>query len=175
DIITNMTLDWLQNERKQDEPFMLMYLHKAPHREWLMAEKHMEKFTAKKFPEPATLFDDYIGRGSAARDAEMNLLKHMNWAGDSKIYPEVMTELGIPDVSGWDKGAFEREVGRMTPAQRATWDKTYMKINDDFKKAYPKMTEKEKMQWRYQRYMQDYLSTIASVDDNVGRVLDYLE
>ena len=175
DIITDMTLDWLQNERKQDEPFMLMYLHKAPHREWLMAEKHMEKFTAKKFPEPATLFDDYIGRGSAARDAEMNLLKHMNWAGDSKIYPEVMTELGIPDVSGWDKGAFEREVGRMTPAQRATWDKTYMKINDDFKKAYPKMTEKEKMQWRYQRYMQDYLGTIASVDDNVGRVLDYLE
>jgi arylsulfatase A-like enzyme len=175
DIITDMTLDWLKNERKPDKPFMLMYLHKAPHREWLMSEKHMEEFTAKKFPEPATLFDDYSGRGSAARDAEMNLLKHMNWAGDSKIYPEVMTELGIPDASGWDIGAFVREVGRMNPTQRAIWDKTYMKINEDFKKAYPKMTEKEKMQWRYQRYMQDYLGTIASVDDNVGRVLDYLE
>lgn len=37
------------------------------------------------------------------------------------------------------------------------------------------MTEKELMQWRFQRYMQDYLGTIASVDENVGRVLDYLE
>lgn len=175
DIVTDMTLDWLQNERKADQPFMLMYLHKAPHREWLMAERHMEEYTQKTFPEPATLFDDYSGRGSAARDAEMNLLKHMNWAGDSKIYPEVMSELGIPDASGWDKGAFDREVGRMGPEQRANWDKSYMKINEDFKKAYPTMTEKEKMQWRYQRYMQDYLGTIKSVDENVGRVLDYLE
>ena len=83
--------------------------------------------------------------------------------------------MGIPDASGWDKGAFDREVGRLTPAQRENWDKAYMKVNEDFKKAYPTMTEKEKMQWRYQRYMQDYLGTIASVDENVGRVLDYLE
>jgi arylsulfatase A-like enzyme len=175
DIVTDMTLDWLQNERKADQPFMLMYLHKAPHREWLMAERHMEEFTKKTFPEPATLFDDYSGRGSAAREAEMNLLKHMNWSGDSKLYPETMGEMGIPDESGWDKGAFEREVGRLSPEQRANWDKAYMKVNEDFKKAFPTMTEKEKMQWRYQRYMQDYLGTIASVDENVGRVLDYLE
>jgi len=175
DIVTDMTLDWLQNERKADQPFMLMYLHKAPHREWLMAERHMEEFTKKTFPEPSTLFDDYSGRGSAAKEAEMNLLKHMNWSGDSKLYPETMTEMGIPDESGWDKGAFEREVGRLSPEQKANWDKAYMKVNADFKKAYPCMTEKEKMQWRYQRYMQDYLGTIASVDENVGRVLDYLE
>ncbi|OOG73090.1 sulfatase [Algoriphagus sp. A40] len=175
DIVTDMTLDWLQNERNADQPFMLMYLHKAPHREWLMAERHMNEYTNKTFPEPATLFDDYSGRGSAAWDAEMNLLKHMNWAGDSKLYPEVMEEMGIPDISGWDKGAFDREVGRLNPEQRANWDKAYMKVNKDFKKAYPTMTEKEKMQWRYQRYMQDYLGTIASVDENVGRVLDYLE
>lgn len=175
DIVTDMTLDWLQNERKADQPFMLMYLHKAPHREWLMAERHMEEFTKKSFPEPATLFDDYSGRGSAAKEAEMNLLKHMNWSGDSKLYPETMAEMGIPDESGWDKGAFEREVGRLGPEQKANWDKAYMKVNEDFKKAFPTMTEKEKMQWRYQRYMQDYLGTIASVDENVGRVLDYLE
>lgn len=175
DIVTDMTLDWLQNERKADQPFMLMYLHKAPHREWLPAERHLQEFTGKTFPEPATLFDDYSGRGSAAKEAEMNLLKHMNWSGDSKLYPEVLDEMGIADASGWDKGAFEREVGRLNPAQRANWDKAYMKVNEEFKKAYPTMTEKEKMQWRYQRYMQDYLGTIKSVDENVGRVLDYLE
>ena len=175
DIVTDMTLDWLQNERKADQPFLLMYLHKAPHREWLMAERHMAEFTKKTFPEPTTLFDDYSGRGSAAKEAEMNLLKHMNWSGDSKLYPEVMDEMGIPDLSGWDKGAFEREVGRLSPEQKANWDKAYMQVNEDFKKAFPTMTEKEKMQWRYQRYMQDYLGTIAAVDENVGRVLDYLE
>ena len=175
DIITDMTLDWLQNERKADQPFLLFYLHKAPHREWLPAERHIADFANRKFPEPTTLFDDYSGRGRAAKEAEMNLLKHMNWAGDSKIYPEVMDELGIPDASGWDKGAFNREVGRLNPAQRANWDAVYGPMNEEFKKAFPKMTEKEKMQWRYQRYMQDYLGTIQAVDENVGRVLDYLE
>ncbi|PZX47561.1 sulfatase family protein [Algoriphagus chordae] len=175
DIITDMTLDWLQNERKADQPFMLMYLHKAPHREWLPAERHVEEFTNRTFKEPATLFDDYSGRGRAAHEAEMNLLTDMHWSGDSKVYPEVMDELGIAENSGWDKGAFEREVGRMNESQRANWDKAYMKVNEDFKKAYPSMTEEDKMKWRYQRYMQDYLGTIRAVDENVGRVLDYLE
>ena len=48
-------------------------------------------------------------------------------------------------------------------------------MNEEFEKLYPTMGEKEKMQWRYQRYMQDYLACIAAVDENVGRLLDYLE
>ncbi|QLE02464.1 sulfatase [Galbibacter sp. BG1] len=175
DIITDMTLNWLDNERNKEEPFMLMYLHKAPHREWLPAPRHYKEYIHKTFPEPETLFDDYEGRGTAAKTAEMNLLKHMNWAGDSKVYPKVMDELGIPDASGWDKKAFYREVGRMNEEQRASWDSVYMPMNEDFKKRYPNMTEKEKMQWRYQRYMQDYLGTIAAVDENVGRLLNYLD
>jgi len=175
DIITDMTLDWLENERKADQPFFLAYLHKAPHREWLPAERHLAEFAKKTFPEPATLFDDYSGRGTAAKEAEMNLLHHMNWAGDSKIYPEVMDQLGIPDASGWDKGAFKREVGRMNAEQRANWDKVYQPMNDAFIQSYPGMSDEDKMRWRFQRYMQDYLGTIASVDENVGRVLDYLE
>ncbi len=175
DIITDMTLDWLANERKADEPFMLMYLHKAPHREWLPAGRHVEEFTNRAFKEPATLFDDYSGRGRAAKEEEMNLLEDMHWAGDSKIRPEVMDELGIEPTSSWDKAAFEGEVGRMNPEQRAVWDNAYEKVIEDFKKAYPTMTEEDKMKWRYQRYMQDYLGTIKAVDENVGRVLDYLE
>ena len=175
DIITDMTLDWLQEERNPEEPFLLFYLHKAPHREWLPAERHLEEFTQRTFPEPATLFDDYSGRGRAAKEAEMNLLKHMNWSGDSKIYPSVMPELGIPQTSAWDTMAFSREVGRLTPAQLANWTRSYDKVNAALKESFPSMGEKEKMQWRYQRYMQDYLGTIRAVDENVGRVLDYLE
>jgi len=175
DIITEMTLDWLEEERDPNKPFLLFYLHKAPHREWLPAPRHYKEFINKTFPEPPTLFDDYEGRGTAAKEAEMNLLKHMNWAGDSKIYPEVMDELGIPETYSWDKGAFDREVGAMNPAQRAEWDEVYGPMNEEFKKNYPNMTEEEKMKWRYQRYMQDYLGSIAAVDEGVGRVLDYLD
>jgi len=175
DIITDMTLDWLTEERDENKPFLLMYLHKAPHREWLPAKRHYQEYTKKSFEEPATLFDNYEGRGSAAKQAEMNILQHQNWAGDSKIYPEVMDELGIKEAAHWDKRAFKRTVGRMNEQQRADWDKVYKPIIDDFKNQYPTMTKDDLMRWRYQRYMQDYLGSIASVDEGVGKVLDYLE
>ena len=175
DIITEMTLEWMEEGRDESKPFFLAYLHKAPHREWLPAERHYREYIQKSFPEPSNLFDDYTGRGTAARSAEMNILEHMNWAGDSKIYPEVMDELGIPDASGWDKDAFNRKVGRLNPQQRTSWDSVYGLMNDEFRKKYPNMTEREKMQWRYQRYMQDYLACVEAVDENVGRLLDYLD
>src|SRR6188768_3742867 len=112
DIVTDMTLEWLQKERKPDQPFMLMYLHKAPHRSWLMAERHLQDFTNKKFPEPETLFDDYSGRTPPAAEAEMNILKHMSWAGDNKVLPEVMDELGIAEI-GYDKIRYKNDLGRL--------------------------------------------------------------
>ena len=104
----------------------------------------------------------------------MNILKHMSWAGDNKVFPEVMDELGIAEI-GFDKARYNAEFSRLTPSQAENFKKAYTKVNDDFKKLYPQMTDKDKMKWKYQRYMQDYLGTIKSVDDNVGRLLDYLE
>jgi arylsulfatase A-like enzyme len=175
DIITDMAIDWMENDRDKNKPFLLMYLHKAPHREWFPAPRHQAEYTGKTFNEPATLFDNFETRGTAARTAEMNLVKHMNFAGDSKIYPEVMDELGIPEYMSWDKEAFIKEYDRMTDEERESWDKHYLPINEQFKKEYPNMDENDLMHWRYQRYMQDYLGCIASVDEGVGRVLDYLE
>ena len=174
DIVTDMTLDWLDTERKKDDPFMLMYLHKAPHRSWLMAERHMDEFTQKTFKEPTTLFDDHEGM-PAAKVAEMNIHGDMGWAADSKLYPDVMDELGLEEQIGYDKLRFEMGVGRLDSTQRANFDAAYRPVADAFKKQYPSMSDKEIAQWRYQRYMQDYLGTIKSVDENVGRVLDYLE
>lgn len=176
DIITDMTLDWLKKERDTEKPFLLMYLHKAPHREWLPAERHLKTYSEKTYPEPSTLFDNYEGRTTAAKSAEMNLLTHMNWAGDSKIYPETMDKLGIKPTTEWDKEGFTKEYNRMDALQKANWDGVYTLINKQFEDKYKAgMSEKELMQWRFQRYMQDYLGTIAAVDENVGRVLDYLE
>ena len=173
DIVTDMTLDWLEKERKPDQPFLLMYLHKAPHRSWLMAGRHMEEYTQRTFPEPATLFDGYESRPAAA-GAEMSVRRHMSWSGDNKIAPQTMREMGLGQI-GIDTLRYTFSVGRMDSTQRATFDKYYGPINEAFRAAYPNMTEEEIMKWKYQRYLQDYLGTIKAVDENVGRVLDYLE
>ena len=175
DIITDLTINWLGRQRNPEEPFLLMYLHKAPHREWFPAERHFREFTQKTFPEPDNLFDDYEGRGTAAKTAEMNLLKDMNWAGDSKIYPEVMDSLGLTERMAWGKRALTETLARMTEAERKAWHEVYGPINEDFLARYPKMDDEALMKWRYQRYMQDYLGSIAAVDENVGRLLDYLD
>ena len=175
DVITDLTLDWMKNRRDPEKPFLLFFLHKAPHREWLPAERHYKEFTRKTFPEPPTLFDDYEGRGTAAREAEMNILIHQNWAGDSKLRPEVLDELGIVPSSDWDKRAMQNQYDRFTEEQLASWNAVYDPIIEDFKERYPTMSKKEQMQWKYQRYMQDYLGCIAAVDEGVGTLLDYLD
>ncbi|MCW0483741.1 sulfatase [Prolixibacteraceae bacterium A06] len=175
DIITDLTLDWMKNRRKKEQPFLLMYLQKAPHREWIPAERHYREFTKKTFPEPETLFDNYEGRGTAAKTAEMNLLHHMTISADNKIYPEVAEELGIREASNWGKNVFLQKYKRLNEAQKEQYDEVYGPINEAFKKAYPALNDEDLMRWKYQRYMQDYLACIAAVDENVGRVLDYLD
>lgn len=174
DLITDMTIDWLKEERKSNQPFLLMYLHKAPHRSWMMAERHMEEFTRLKFIEPETLFDNYSGRSAPVAEAEMNILKHLSWSGDNKVFPEVMDRLAIPQI-GPDKQRFNAEVGRLNPEQLLRFRKSFAHINEEFEKRYPSMTDADKMRWKYQRYMQDYLGSIRALDENVGRLLDHLE
>jgi len=177
DIITDLTIDWLDKKRDTEKPFLMMYLHKAPHRPWWPSPEKFKEFAQKEFTEPATLFDNYEGRGTAARTAEMNILKHMYYGHDSKIKPETIEEMGniepkIPENKNYFNGG---SYYRTNKAQRAFYKPVVDSINNFFKKNWPSMSTEEKMRWKYQRYMQDYLGCISSVDDNVGRVLDYLE
>jgi arylsulfatase A-like enzyme len=177
DIITDLSIDWLKKERNSDDPFMLMYLHKAPHRPWWPRADKFAEFSKKQFPEPASLFDDYKNRGTAAKTAEMNLLKHMMYSHDSKIYPEPLVEMGdlaSPKVEEF-RNSFYGPYNRATEEQKAEYKPTLDSINAFFKANWPTMTDEEKMKWKYQRYMQDYLASISSVDDNIGRLLDHLD
>ncbi len=177
EIITDVTLDWLKENGQGQEPFMMMYLHKAPHRPWWPTPERFAEYYEKTFPEPPTLFDDYSGRGTAAHTAEMNLLDHMQYGHDSKVYPEVQAAMGDelkPNMEQYDNG-FYGPYNRATPEQQAAYKPTLDKIATDFEANWPTMTDEEKMRWKYQRYMQDYLACISLVDDNVGRLLDYLD
>jgi arylsulfatase A-like enzyme len=177
DIITDLTLNWLQEKRDETKPFLMMYLHKAPHRPWWPRPDKFAEFTKKTFPEPPTLFDDYANRGTAAKTAEMNILRHQQYGHDSKIRPETLEEMGevLPIIPNSFKNGFYGSYNRVTPEQDALYKPIIDSINTWFKANWPSMNEEEKMKWKYQRYMQDYLGSISSVDDNVGRVLDYLD
>lgn len=177
DIITDLTLDWLDKKRDTLKPFMLMYLHKAPHRPWWPSPEKFKEFVTKKFPEPASLFDDYENRGTAAKTAEMNLLHDMMYSHDSKIRPETVAKMEnlTPAVREYQGGWDNPYANRANEVQKALYDPILDEINKDFEENWPSMTEEEKMKWKYQRYMQDYLACISSVDDNVGRLLDYLD
>ena len=186
DIITDLTLNWFKTKRDEAKPFLMMYLHKAPHRAWWPSPEKFAEFYEKEFPEPKTLFDDYSGRGTAAKTAEMNILTHMQYMHDSKVRPSTIEEMGkIEPEIVYVKGdgtlmrptakGFNDPFGRANEEQKKKYDITLDKISKDFKANWPKMNNKAKMKWKFQRYMQDYLATISSVDDNVGRVLNYLE
>jgi len=149
DIITDYALKWLK-ERTGDKPFCLMYHHKAPHREWEPGPKYLTMYDDVKIPEPENLFDDYSNRGRAAKEQDMSIEKTMN-DRDLKLVPPK----------------------NLTPEQKKLWDAAYEPKNEAFRKA--NLKGKDLVRWKYQRYIKDYLRCIASVDENVGRVLDYLD
>ena len=150
DIITDLALTWLKDKRDKDKPFMLMYQHKAPHRNWQPGPEHLAMYDDVTIPEPATLFDDWANRTSATHVQEMTVANHLS-DNDLKLKPPK----------------------NLTPEQLAKWNAAYDPKNEAFRKA--NLGGKELVRWKYQRYLKDYLRCIASVDDNVGRLLAYLD
>ena len=175
DVITDLTLNWLDKKRDKKKPFMMMYLHKAPHRAWWPSPEKFKEFSNRTFPEPTTLFDNYDNRGTAARTAEMNIRDQL-LSYDNKVFPEAIEAIGITNDDTRNKKYFKRgDFSRMNVHQKSLYKPILEAIAKDFKSQWPIMSDKEKMSWQYQRYIQDYLACISSVDDNVGRVLDYLD
>jgi arylsulfatase A-like enzyme len=149
DIVTDVSLDWLQ-KRDKSRPFVLMMQHKAPHREWSPALRHLNADKDRVYAEPPTLFDDYSGRGLAEHDQDMTI---------EKTFTERDAKFQAPPS--------------LTPEQLKEWNAYYEPRNAKAKAA--NLTGKDLTRWRYQRYMHDYLATVRAVDESVGRVLDYLD
>lgn len=165
-ITTDIALDWLKNKRNQDKPFLILYHQKAPHRTWMPEEKYLKLFKDSTFTPPANFFDNYENRPVAAKH-EMGIFEHMDLAYDLKMLDkekEIQTKY---------RGYAQNMYNRMDSTQREAWDKHYDPIITDFKAR--NLEGKELALWKFDRYMKDYLSTIQSVDDGVGEMLDYLD
>lgn len=149
DVITDRTIDWLDN-RDRDKPFFLMCQHKAPHGRWEPALRHLSLFDDVEIPEPATLFDDYSGRSPAAAGHKM----------------------GIADDIG-EHRLMLKYSSRFTPEQFNVFDGYFRPRNEVYLKM--RLTGKDRTQWHYQRFIRNYLRCVRAVDENIGRMLDYLD
>lgn len=150
EIVTDLTLKWLTDQRDTEKPFMLMYQHKAPHREWAPGPRQLTMYDDQAIPEPPTLFEDYSKRGPAVQQQDMTIAETMD-AVDLKLRPP----------------------RNLTPEQLEAWNAAYEPKNEAFREA--NLEGKELVRWKYQRYIKDYLRCIASVDEQLGRVLDWLD
>jgi arylsulfatase A-like enzyme len=149
DVITDLSIDWIKN-RDKSKPFMLMCQHKAPHREWSPALRHLGWDNDQEHPEPETLFDDFAGRSLAISDHRMGLDRTFS-ESDVKLVPP-------PGIN-----AKELE----------TWKAYYEPRNEAFRQS--NLSGEELVRWRYQRYMHDYLGCVKAVDESVGKILDTLQ
>ncbi|QEE49068.1 sulfatase [Flavobacterium alkalisoli] len=165
DLITDKSIAWIDENKKGDKPFFLMVHHKAPHRNWMPALRHLNMYDSIQFPIPDTYYAKHEGQ-PAAQQQLMTIYDDMYEGHDLKITKKE----GSPKLA---HNPWTNDFDRMTPLQRKVWDSAYQAKNDAFHKA--NLHGKELAEYKYQRYVQDYLATIASVDEGVGKILDYLD
>lgn len=165
-IVTDLALNWLK-DRDTDRPFLLMCQHKAPHRTWAPDLKHVNKYADVDIPEPATLFDNWQNRSETLAKNAMSIDKHFYYHYDLKVH------MPVPFAAMRETRLKDGEYARMTPEQKQKWDAAFKPRNQAFLDNPP--TGKELVRWKYQRYIKNYLRCIDSVDENVGRVLDFLD
>ena len=167
DIITDASIDWMDKQSQQKQPFLLMCQFKSPHIHRIPPPRHMKMLEGQQVAEPETLFDTYKGRSSYAGKCWMRLF------GMSEHVLNITPPLGEYD-SGKQPYQF---LGRMTQSQRAAFHQAYDSENKIYRRrvADGVLNGRSLDRYKYQRFMKDYLRCVAAIDDNVGRILEYLD
>jgi arylsulfatase A-like enzyme len=173
EVITNEAIDWLQNKRAQNKPFLLLLHHKAPHRYFFPSPKNIEAFKDKTFPEPATLYADTTGRGSAWKLQTMSILHDMKLSSDLKVDPVYLMNIPWLKPDSAEVAYYNSIFNRIPVTDRQKIKDIYAVRGKILQEQRPQGNALLKL--KYQWYMQDYLATAASVDEGVGKLLDYLD
>ena len=166
DVVTDLAVEWLTKKRQDGQPFMMMVQHKAPHRNWMPALRHLHLYDDIEIPEPATLFDKWEDNASPARHQELEIDRHMDLNYD--LFVDLTPDYNQPasqkrqDRSAWNN------MKRMTPAQLKQWRAAYAPKDAAFHKA--KLSGKALVRWKFQRYAKNYLRCVKGVDESVGRL-----
>jgi len=148
-LTTDFALDWLQ-QRNEKEPFCLLLHYKAPHRDWAPDTKYEALWEDIEMPYPSNFNDSYEGRELTAGDTEMT----MDYFSRQDMKMTAPDSLSKKQQRQWLQYGFK-------PSEVVTPSKD--------------LSPQEVREWKYQKYIKDYLATIRSVDDNIGKVLAYLK
>lgn len=157
DIISELATGWL-DKRDVDKPFFLVVGEKATHREWLPDIQDLGAYDDVEFPLPETFYDDYSTRLAAANQ-DMTISETMRLDIDLKV-----------NLNFEESGIYNRMNEEQLTAYRAYYQDQVSKELNEKKFAGNALTE-----WKFQRYMRDYLATANSLDRNIGKLLDYLD
>lgn len=177
DVVTDKSIQWLEN-RDKNKPFLLVVGHKAPHRAWCPALRHLGKVDTSSMTPPANFHDDYANRPEFLKKNQQTVANHMAIYSDLKVLkdqvPEEMRKSIVSPGYGWDLG----ELNRMTPEEKKTWTDYYAKRTKslvDGMKSGKLKDPKAFAEWKWHAYMEDYLGCLLSVDDSIGRLMEYLD
>ncbi|MEG0838018.1 MAG: sulfatase [Akkermansia sp.] len=177
DIITDKAISWL-DQRDKEKPFLLVVSNKAPHRAWSPPTRLLGKIDISHLTPPANFHDDYANRPEFLKKNQQTIAKHMAIYSDLKVIKDQVPENIRKDIVspgyGWDFG----ELKRMTPEEKKAWIAYYSKRTADLvdgMKSGRLKDPKAFAEWKWRAYMEDYLACIKAVDENVGRVMEYLK
>ena len=171
-LTTEKAKDWLE-KRDLSKPFMLMVNHKAPHRNWWPEYKHAVHFSKIRIPEPPSLYADTAGKGKAYRDQQMRILDDMTLCTDLKVDPAYIEDIPHLRPSENDARDYRYLMAAIPEELRKKFTTLYSERGEILRRLKP--TGKELLKWKYQWYMQDYLACIASVDESVGSLLNFID
>ena len=171
DVVTDLAVEWLKTGRDKTKPFMLMVQHKAPHRNWMPALRHLPLYDDIKIPEPTTLFDEWEDNAPPARHQELEIDRHMDINYD--LFLDLTADYeGTPSQKRQDRSAW-RNMKKMTKDQLSSWRAFYGPRDKAFHEA--NLSGKELVRWKFQRYAKNYLRCVRGVDDSVGKIQDTLK
>lgn len=103
DLVTTKAIDWMEN-RDKSKPFALIVGHKAPHRNWIPAPRHLKavKEYVSKLTPPDTLMDDYANRPEFMRHNRQSVLWDMcNWNDNHLVEKELPFDVMKEIVPKW--------------------------------------------------------------------------
>lgn len=168
-LTTDHAIEFLET-RDKSKPFCLLVHHKAPHRNWMPDTKYADLYEDVEFPYPDTFYDNYATRSEAARTQKMSIDKDMTLIYDLKV--EELRDTEAYKNEPENKG-MKNALDRMTPKQLKAWTDSYRPRNEKFINS--NLKGDDLVRWKYQRYIKDYVRCIKSIDDEVGRLIAYLE
>ncbi|MEN8188141.1 MAG: sulfatase [Bacteroidota bacterium] len=168
DVITDLSIEWLEN-RDENKPFCLMVQHKAPHRSWMPDIQNLDLFNDRDFEFPSNFNDDLEGKEALQDGRALTIKDVLQTDFDFKIPFDSLNGAGRE----WFYNEYQDNLNRLSPEGRKKWDDSYRKeaIAYDSLKNDPEKLVK----WKFQRYMEDYLRCVMSVDESIGEISQWLK